>query len=62
MPTAEDKPMSEVTRLLSAIEQGEPHAAGQLLPLVYEELPKLAASKLAQEQARTNIAGYRPGA
>src|SRR5205809_5213875 len=42
--------MSEVTRILSAIEQGEPHAAEQLLPLVYEELRKLAAQKLAQEK------------
>lgn len=42
--------MSEVTRILSAIEQGDPHAAGQLLPLVYEELRKLAAQRLAQEK------------
>jgi RNA polymerase sigma factor (TIGR02999 family) len=42
--------MSEVTRILSAIEQGDPHAAAQLLPLVYEELRKLAAQKLAQEK------------
>jgi RNA polymerase sigma factor (TIGR02999 family) len=42
--------VSEVTRILSAIEQGEPHAAEQLLPLVYEELRKLAAAKLAQEK------------
>jgi RNA polymerase sigma factor (TIGR02999 family) len=42
--------MSEVTRILSAIEQGEPHAAEQLLPLVYDELRKLAAQKLAQEK------------
>ena len=41
--------MSEVTRILSAIEQGDPHAAEQLLPLVYEELRKLAAQKLVQE-------------
>ena len=40
--------MSEVTRILSAIEQGDPHAAEQLLPLVYDELRKLAAQKLAQ--------------
>jgi RNA polymerase sigma factor (TIGR02999 family) len=43
-------PMSEVTRVLSAIEEGDPHAADQLLPLVYEELRKLAAQKLAQEK------------
>src|SRR5215475_3514698 len=42
--------MSDVTRILSAIEQGDPHAAGQLLPLVYDELRRLAAHKLAQEQ------------
>jgi RNA polymerase sigma factor (TIGR02999 family) len=42
--------MNEVTRILSAIEQGDPHAAEQLLPLVYEELRKLAAQKLAQEK------------
>jgi RNA polymerase sigma factor (TIGR02999 family) len=42
--------MSEVTRILSAIEQGESKAAEQLLPLVYEELRKLAATKLAQEK------------
>jgi RNA polymerase sigma factor (TIGR02999 family) len=42
--------MSEVTRILSAIDQGDPHAAEQLLPLVYDELRKLAAQKLAQEK------------
>jgi RNA polymerase sigma factor (TIGR02999 family) len=42
-------PMSEVTHILSAIEQGDPHAAEQLLPLVYEELRHLAALRLAQE-------------
>ncbi len=41
--------MSEVTRILSAIEQGDPQAAEQLLPLVYDELRKLAAAKLIQE-------------
>jgi RNA polymerase sigma factor (TIGR02999 family) len=41
--------MTEVTRILSAIEQGDPNAAEQLLPLVYDELRKLAAQKLAQE-------------
>src|SRR5262249_57620315 len=43
-------PMSEVTRILSAIETGDPHAAEQLLPLVYRELRKLAAQRLAQEK------------
>ena len=43
--------MSEVTRVLSAIEGGDPHAAEQLLPLVYDELRRLAAQRLAQEKA-----------
>jgi hypothetical protein len=42
--------MTEATRILSAIEQGDPHAAERLLPLVYDELRKLAAQKLAQER------------
>jgi RNA polymerase sigma factor (TIGR02999 family) len=42
--------MSEVTRILSAIEEGDPHAAAQLLPLVYDELRKLAAAQLAREK------------
>jgi RNA polymerase sigma factor (TIGR02999 family) len=42
--------MTEVTRILSAIDQGDPHAAAQLLPLVYNELRQLAAEKLAQER------------
>jgi RNA polymerase sigma factor (TIGR02999 family) len=42
--------MSEVTRILSAVEQGDPHAAEQLLPLVYDELRRLAAQRLAQEK------------
>ena len=41
--------MTAVTRILSAIEEGDPRAAAQLLPLVYEELRKLAAQKLARE-------------
>src|SRR5262249_2862001 len=41
--------MSEVTQVLNAIEQGEPHAAEQLLPLVYDQLRQLAAQRLAQE-------------
>jgi RNA polymerase sigma factor (TIGR02999 family) len=41
--------MSDVTRILSAIEQGDQKASEQLLPLVYEELRKLAAQKMAQE-------------
>src|SRR6059058_1402210 len=42
--------MSEVTRILSAIEQGDPRAAEQLLPLAYDELRKLAAERMAQEK------------
>src|SRR5437762_8029635 len=41
--------MNEVTHILNAIEQGDPHAASQLLPLVYDELRKLAAHKLTAE-------------
>jgi RNA polymerase sigma factor (TIGR02999 family) len=41
--------VSEVTQLLNAASQGDPKAAGQLLPLVYEELRKLAAAKMASE-------------
>ncbi len=41
--------MSDVTRILSAIEAGDPHAAVQLLPLVYDELRKLAAGHMANE-------------
>ena len=43
-------PMNDVTRILSALDQGDPHAADQLLPLVYEELRRLAAHRLAQEK------------
>src|SRR5438270_12079309 len=43
--------MSNVTHILSAIEQGDPHAAAQLLPLVYDELRKLAAQNLAREKS-----------
>jgi RNA polymerase sigma factor (TIGR02999 family) len=42
--------VTEVSRILSAIEQGDPHAAGQLLPLVYDELRALAANRLAHEK------------
>ena len=41
--------MTELTRIVSAIDAGDPHAAGQLLPLVYEELRKLAAGYMANE-------------
>src|SRR5262245_32723906 len=42
--------MSDVTRVLEQIQQGDPHAASQLLPLVYDELRRLAAHKLASEK------------
>ena len=42
--------MSDVTRILSQIESGDPSGAEQLLPLVYDELRKLAAARLAQEK------------
>jgi RNA polymerase sigma factor (TIGR02999 family) len=47
--------MSDVTRILSAIEKGDPHAAEQLLPLVYDELRQLARQKLAREQPGQTI-------
>jgi len=43
-------PMNEVTRILSAIEQGDPHAPEQQLPLVYDELRELAAERIAPER------------
>ena len=43
--------MSDVTRILEAIEHGDPAAAKDLLPLVYEELRRLARSKMAQQAA-----------
>src|SRR5271156_3806959 len=42
--------MSQVSRLLHAIEAGDPHASAELLPLVYDELRRLAAQRLAQEK------------
>jgi len=42
--------MTDVTQILNAIEQGDPHAAEQLLPLVYDELRRLAAERMAQEK------------
>ena len=51
--------MSDVTRILCAIDQGDPAAAEQLLPLVYEELRRLAAQKLSHRKARPDVAGDR---
>ena len=42
--------MSEVTKIIHAIEAGDPYAAAELLPLVYDELRKIAAQRLAQEK------------
>ena len=47
--------MSDVTRVIEAIQRGEPKAADELLPLVYEELRKLAASKMANEAAGNTL-------
>jgi len=49
--------MSEVTRILNAIEQGEPRAAEDLLPLVYEELRRLAAHQMADEKPGQTLDG-----
>jgi RNA polymerase sigma factor (TIGR02999 family) len=49
-PNIVELPVSEVTRILSAMQQGDPHAAEQLLPLVYDELRELAAQKLIEEK------------
>ena len=54
--------MSDVTRLLDAVERGEPQAAEELLPLVYEELRRLAAAKMANEKPegpQVRVAGSR---
>jgi len=50
--------MPDVTQILNAIEQGDPTAAEQLLPLVYDELRKLAAAKMAQEKPGQDAAGH----
>jgi hypothetical protein len=53
-------PINEVTRILSAIDSGDPHAAEKLLPMVYDELRKLAAAKLAQEKpGQTHFGGLK---
>jgi hypothetical protein len=52
--------MKDVTQVLSAIEQGDPRAAGQLLPLVYDEWRKLAAARLARETPGNTARRYPP--
>ncbi len=47
--------MSDVTRILNAIERGEPKAAGELLPRVYDELRRLAASKMGHEASEQTL-------
>ena len=54
--------MSDVTRILAAIERGDPRAAEQLLPLVYDELRKLAAAEAGPGEARPDAAGDGAGA
>jgi len=49
-PAAPERAQGDVTRILSRIEQGDGHATAELLPLVYDELRKLAAAKMAQEK------------
>jgi RNA polymerase sigma factor (TIGR02999 family) len=49
--------VSEVTRILTAIEGGDPHAADQLLPLVYEELRRLAAARMENEKPGQSLQG-----
>ena len=56
------KPMSDVTRILSRIDSGDPCAAEQLLPIVYDELRKLAAARLAKREAGPNATGDRSSA
>ena len=51
--------MSDVTRILSAIEQGDPQASEQLLPLVYEELRRMAAEKMSQENPGQTLQATR---
>lgn len=49
--------MSDVTRVLDSIDQGDPHAASNLLPLVYEELRKLATARMAGERSGSTLQG-----
>jgi hypothetical protein len=61
-PVPGSPPMNEVTRVLSAIEQGNPHAAGQLMPLVHDELRRITTQKVAPEdlgRARATGSGRR---
>ena len=53
--------MSDVTRILSQIEQGDPQAAEKLLPLVYDELRRLAMARLASERPNQTLRHYVAG-
>ena len=53
--------MTDVTRILCEIENGDPSAADQLLPLVYDELRKLAAARLKHQKAGADVAGDGAG-
>ena len=50
-PSRYAHPVADVTRILNAIEAGDPHAADELLPLVYDELRKLASARMAEERS-----------
>jgi hypothetical protein len=52
--------MSDITRILNSIEQGDPRAADELLPLIYAELRRLAAAKMAREQPGGDRTGAWP--
>ena len=54
--------MTDVTQILNQIEEGNPAAAEQLLPLVYEHLKKLAAAKMAAERPDHTLQGHGAGA
>jgi len=53
--------MSDVTRILQSIEDGDPNAAEELLPLVYDELRKLAAAKMARRENAPSRPASREG-
>jgi ECF sigma factor len=54
--------MSEVSRILDQMQQGDAHAAALLLPLVYDELRKLAAAQVAREKPGQTLKRHGPGA
>lgn len=60
-PPAQSKSPPEVTVLLQRLQQGDSVAAGELAPLVYSELHRVAAAKMALERAGAHLAGDRVG-